>query len=277
MSSVQRLAARCQAALASARNAWQHQGAAAELGQRSYSTVVSGQSYASMGELVAKLQERQLIKSAAVAGAMVRVDRAQFANTYTGVPKGVAYMDGQVPIGQGQNISAPSLHALALELLLGHLQQPGARALDVGTGSGYLAACFGLLVGEGGSVVAVDKHKRMMEAAYRNIMTALPELLDPTRRGNVEIVTGNVLQAGFLTQYPPFTAIHVGAAVEEVPRALLDALAPGGRMVVPVGPVTGTLQALMVYDKSAGGEVVARQEAEVKLPPLTPPAADKVW
>lgn len=67
-----------------------------------------------------------------------------------------APQDTPLPIGQGQTISAPHMHAVALQLLADWLQ-PGARVLDVGSGSGYLTACMARMVQPGGFVLGVDK------------------------------------------------------------------------------------------------------------------------
>merc|ERR1719369_2212272 len=79
---------------------------------------------------------------------MVRVDRGNYVSTNP-------YMDSPQSIGYKVTISAPHMHAYALELLKDHLVE-GAHALDVGSGSGYLTACMGYLVGETGKVVGID-------------------------------------------------------------------------------------------------------------------------
>ena len=88
------------------------------------------------------------------------------------------YVDSPQRIGFGATISAPHMHAYALEWLAGHLQ-PGRRVLDVGCGSGYLTACFGVMVrGEGGSVVGIDHIDGLVQLSDSNIRQGNPELLE---------------------------------------------------------------------------------------------------
>lgn len=83
-----------------------------------------------------------IIRSEAVEHAMTTIDRAHYC-------KNNPYMDAPQRIGYGVTISAPHMHAHALELLKDHLV-PGERALDVGSGSGYLTACMAIMLGENG-------------------------------------------------------------------------------------------------------------------------------
>lgn len=80
-----------------------------------------------------------IIKSSSVYNAMLAVDRRDFCHTRE------AYRDNPQPIGSNVTISAPHMHAHALETLVAHLK-PGSRVLDVGSGSGYLTACMAIMV-----------------------------------------------------------------------------------------------------------------------------------
>jgi protein-L-isoaspartate(D-aspartate) O-methyltransferase len=89
-----------------------------------------------------------------------------------------------MPIGYGETISAPHMHATCLELLRDYAK-PGARVLDVGSGSGYLTAVFGRMVGRGGGkVVGIEKHPELATQSLSNVRNAAPELLD---EGIVEV------------------------------------------------------------------------------------------
>ncbi|GFR41459.1 hypothetical protein Agub_g2147 [Astrephomene gubernaculifera] len=114
--------------------------------------------------LVNSLIKQELVRSPRVEAVLRALDRRDFTSTHMGIPAHVSYSDSQVPIGQGQSISAPSLHAICLGLLEGHVG-PGAAVLDVGAGSGYLTACFSLLVGPAGRVAALERHERLVEQA----------------------------------------------------------------------------------------------------------------
>lgn len=130
-----------------------------------------------------------------------------------------AYADAPQPIGRDQTISQPYVVAWTAQLLeLG----PDDRVLDVGTGSGYAAA---VLAGLAGHVVTIERHRALADAARETLLELGVQ--------DVEVVHGDGTQG-----YPPgapYDAIAVAAAADEVPPALLDQLAPGGRLVMPVG------------------------------------------
>jgi protein-L-isoaspartate(D-aspartate) O-methyltransferase len=131
-----------------------------------------------------------------------------------------AYENTALPIDCEQTISQPVVVARMLELLE---LAPSDRVLDVGTGSGYHAALLGLLASE---VWTVERHAQL-SAQARTALAALGH-------ANVTCVVGDGW-AG-LPERAPFDAINVAAATgDEVPRALVAQLAPGGRLVAPVG------------------------------------------
>merc|ERR1712190_60865 len=98
--------------------------------------------------------------------AMVAVDRANYAPQDS--CGGMAYQDRPKPIGFNATISAPHMHAHSLCMLADHLQ-PGARALDVGSGSGYLCACMSRMVGPQGKVIGIDYLQPLVQIAHENI------------------------------------------------------------------------------------------------------------
>lgn len=109
------------------------------------------------------------------------------------------------------------------------------RILDVGAGSGYLCASFGRLAQlRSGRVFGIELIPGLVQFAKKNIQVADPELLDD---GVVSVHCGNGWDG--LPNEAPFHFIHVGAAVEVVPKALMDQLADGGRLVVPVNEPRG--------------------------------------
>ncbi|HZE05554.1 MAG TPA: protein-L-isoaspartate(D-aspartate) O-methyltransferase [Solirubrobacteraceae bacterium] len=130
-----------------------------------------------------------------------------------------AYENIALPIACDQTISQPFVVARMLELLE---LRPGDRVLDVGTGSGYHAALLSLLTAE---VWTIERHAPLSAAAQRT----LREL----GYGNVTCIVGDGWQG--LPDRAPFDAINVAAAGDEVPPALVEQLAEGGRLVVPLG------------------------------------------
>lgn len=90
------------------------------------------------------------------------------------------YSDAPQGIGFGVTISAPHMHAHALELLKDHLIK-GEKALDVGSGSGYLTVCMALMVGDTGNAIGIDHIPELIEYAETNVKNDKPELMDSGR------------------------------------------------------------------------------------------------
>jgi protein-L-isoaspartate(D-aspartate) O-methyltransferase len=173
----------------------------------------------------AKLRQRMVheqiaargITDPAVLRAMETVPREEF------VPDDLrefAYRDGPLPIGEEQTISQPYIVALMTDLLeLG----PDDQVLEIGTGSGYSAAVLSRIAAE---VYTVERHKSLAAEAR--------ERFRRLHYDNIHVSHGN----GTLgwPEYAPYDAIVVTAGGPEVPRPLLNQLAVGGRLVIPVGP-----------------------------------------
>jgi protein-L-isoaspartate(D-aspartate) O-methyltransferase len=163
----------------------------------------------------------------------------------------LAYRDAPLPIGEGQTISQPYIVALTLQALRLDGRE---RVLDVGTGSGYSAAILSRIAKE---VFTVERHEALAATAR--------ERLAKLGLRNVHVLHGD----GTLgwPEHAPFDAIAVAAGSPEVPRALLEQLTIGGRLVIPVGPDQST-QMLVRVTKEARD--VYRQEAlaEVRFVPL---------
>ena len=156
------------------------------------------------------------------------------------------------------------MHGYALEWLAGHLH-PGSNALDVGSGTGYLTLAMALMVGPDapGVVVGIEHIPELVSDSIRNLRTNWSHLLDS---GKIHMVAGDG-RAGY-PSHAPYSAIHVGAAAPSIPDALIDQLAPGGRMVIPVGPNGGS-QSIMFVDKDQSGRVSQSRELGVSYIPLT--------
>jgi protein-L-isoaspartate(D-aspartate) O-methyltransferase len=151
-----------------------------------------------------------------VLDAMVRVPRHEFAPERY---RNQAYEDHPLPIGQGQTISQPYIVARMLEALA---IKPTNKVLEVGTGSGYLTALLAELAAQ---VISVER--------YADLANAARELLGRLGYSNVKVIVGDGSK-GF-AEAAPYDAIIVSAAAGEVPPALLEQLAEGSRMIIPVG------------------------------------------
>ncbi|HUB43772.1 MAG TPA: protein-L-isoaspartate(D-aspartate) O-methyltransferase [Acetobacteraceae bacterium] len=163
-----------------------------------------------------------------------------------------AYVNAPLPIGCGQTISQPYIVALMTDLLD---LKPDDRVLEVGTGSGYQAAILAELAGEVFSVEVIPDLARRAAA-----------VLAAQGYGRITLRTGD----GSLgwPEHAPFDAIIVTAAARDVPPALREQLAAGGRMAIPVGEPWGD-QELRLLEKDARGKVTSRRVLSVAFVPLT--------
>jgi protein-L-isoaspartate(D-aspartate) O-methyltransferase len=159
-----------------------------------------------------------------------------------------AYEDHPLPIGHGQTISQPYIVAYMTEVLR---LKPTSRVLEVGTGSGYQAAVLGKVAGQ---VYTVEILAPLAESAKKTLAS-----LGFT---NVHVKVGDGF-AGW-PEHAPFDAVIVTAAPEEVPPPLIEQLAVGGRLVVPVGRV---VQQLTLIEKTPKG-LVTERKMPVRFVPL---------
>lgn len=163
-----------------------------------------------------------------------------------------AYADHALPIACGQTISQPYVVAYMTEQLG---VKPHHRVLEVGTGSGYQAAVLSRLVRE---VVSIERYRTLAEAARSRLRTLGFD--------NVEVVVGDGL--GGVPDRAPYDRIIVTAAAEHVPDALIEQLADGGVMLLPLGPHHGAQEIVKLTKTNEG---VAREHLiDVRFVPLLP-------
>jgi protein-L-isoaspartate(D-aspartate) O-methyltransferase len=189
------------------------------------------------------------VLSPAVRHALATVPRERF------VPPGFAaqaYDNRPLPIGEGQTISQPFIVALMTELLD---PQPGDVMLEVGTGSGYQAAVLAACVRKVYSIEIVAPLAERARIA-----------LDAAGVRNVETRIGDGYRGW--PEAAPFDGIIVTAAPDHVPPALVQQLKPGGRLVIPVGPLLAG-QELLLIRKEIDGKAVTRSTIPVRFVPLT--------
>jgi protein-L-isoaspartate(D-aspartate) O-methyltransferase len=213
--------------------------------------------FASSSDLHAAKQamlQRQLaergISDARVLEAFRQVPREQFVPEEL---RSAAYADRPLPIGNGQTISQPYVIARTLEALS---LQGTERVLEVGTGSGYVAALLSRLAG---TVHSVERLESLASTARERL----------ARLGyGVHVIVGD----GSLGWPPaaPFDAIAVAASAPRVPSALLEQLAPYGRMVIPVRAEErdSDNERLMCVKRTASGDFVSEFLEAVRFVPL---------
>ena len=197
-----------------------------------------------------KIIRRMGINTPRLYEAVERVDRANF------VPRGLSaaatYQDAPVSIGEGQTTSQPSLVAQMVDALeLG----PEDSALEIGTGFGYQTA---LLASICARVVSIERSAELARQAYTNLAAA--------GFTNAEVLTGDGTKGA--PGEAPFNGIVVSAATPEVPPALAEQLAEGGRMVIPIGP--GGRESIIVYQKQGGKLVAVERMTLAAFVPLVP-------
>jgi protein-L-isoaspartate(D-aspartate) O-methyltransferase len=197
-------------------------------------------------EMVRRQLESRDITDARVLKAMARVPRHRFVPVQH---ESSAYADGPLPIGQGQTISQPYIVALTLQLAKA---ETGKRALDVGTGSGYQAAVLAEIVEHVYTIeireeLARVSEERLQTLGYRNVTSCCGDGY-----------------AGWPDE-APFDLIVGAAAATEVPSALVDQLATGGRLVMPVGD---PWQELTVVEKDPDGGLRQWSAGDVRFVPM---------
>ena len=178
---------------------------------------------------------------------MGRIGRQRFVPPQS---QDVAYTDHPLPIGHKQTISQPYIVALMTQLAQ---PKPTSRALDIGTGSGYQAAVLGELCKEVYSIeilkpLADGAQKRLKELGYKN----------------VKVRCGDGYRGW--SEQAPFDVIIVAAAPDHVPQPLVDQLAPGGRLVIPVGRF---YQELILIERRKDGKIQRRNVVGVCFVPMT--------
>ena len=200
-------------------------------------------------QIAQPLDGRPAVRDERVLQAMGKVPRHEFVAASA---QAESYGDHPISIGHGQTISQPYIVAFMTELLA---PRAGHKVLEVGTGSGYQAAVLAELVAQ---VYTIEIVPPLAQQAR--------ETLAGLGYDNVTVRTGD----GYVgwPEEAPFDRILVTAAPDHVPQPLLDQLRPGGRLVLPVGPVWHTQQ-LTLITKQQGGRLEQTEVMAVGFVPLT--------
>lgn len=203
---------------------------------------------AQQDEMIARDIEARGVRDRRVLEAMREVPRQEFVPQESQTE---AYADRPLRIGHGQTISQPYVVGLMTQMLD---VRPRDRVLEIGTGSGYQAAVLSRLAGEVFSIEIVEELGRT--AADR---------LERLGFDNVHVRIGDGY-AGWPEQ-APFDRIILTAAPPEIPQALIEQLAPGGRLVAPEGE-RWELQYLITIDKDERGRIERRRGDAVRFVPM---------
>ena len=163
----------------------------------------------------------------------------------------LAYGDHPLPIQAGQTISQPYIVALMIQAAE---IRAGDKVLEIGAGSGYAAAVISRIAGE---VVAIERQRDLVELARERLLKL--------GYGNVTLLEGDGTRG--CSEQAPFDAILAAASGSHVPQPLVEQLADGGRIVMPVGD-PGWVQELVKVTKQAGGELVQENLGGVRFVPL---------
>jgi protein-L-isoaspartate(D-aspartate) O-methyltransferase len=187
------------------------------------------------------------VRDEAVLAAMAAVPRHMFVDEALSTR---AYEDLSLPLGHGQTISHPLTVARMCELARGG--RALGRVLEIGTGCGYQAAVLSHIARE---VFSIERIEALLEQARLRILREL-------RIRNVRMKLADGKEG--LAEVAPFDAIVIAAAAKETPASLLEQLAPGGRMVLPLG---GEQQRLCLIERTGAGYEETLLEA-VRFVPL---------
>jgi protein-L-isoaspartate(D-aspartate) O-methyltransferase len=191
-------------------------------------------------QLIDGLKKRGYIQSVKVEVAMRSVPREKFV--FPGNERR-AYLDQPLDIGNGQTISAPHMVAImteALDLSSGH------NVLEIGTGSGYHAAVVASIIGKKGTVYSVERFEGLANRARQRLKDA--------GVNNVRIVVGDGSEGLF--KFASYDRIYVTCSSPDVPQPLKDQVKIGGKIVIPVGHISGEL--LVLNKKKDGFETVSK-------------------
>lgn len=166
-----------------------------------------------------------------------------------------AYEDKPFPIGSGQTISQPYTVAFQTQLLD---VKPGAKILEIGTGSGYQACVLSEL---GAEVYSIERQKKLFEKT-KKFLSKFPY--------KMHLYCGD----GYLglPEYAPFDGIVITAGAPELPQALVDQLSTGGVLVVPLG--VGSLQTMLRIVKQKDGSLRKEKFGKFRFVPLLRDTSD---
>lgn len=204
----------------------------------------------SLDDLISHLKVNKTLRTKSIEDAFRKIDRKWFCSKNS-------YFDAAIDIDCSMCISAPHMHVWPLELCQDLLAN-AENILDVGTGTGYMAAIFAQLCPKA-RVTGIDCFDLLIVNAKRTCSLHLENDLNQ----RLCFVSGNG-ELGYL-QNAPYDIINVGFMCEEIPQCLIDQLKPGGRLIVPVGNGKSTYDerlchgTLLVVNKKMDGSIEKKE------------------
>jgi len=179
------------------------------------------------------------------------------------------YSDSAQDIGFGGTLSAPHMHIAALDILYDFIKYPVSQPvfLDIGSGSGYLLSAVTRILNGKSKIYGIEHVPDLAKKSKESIK----QDMDFTKENHesITVITADGRHCPQILNHDEmkFSAIHVGAAAEKIPDWLLKKLAPGGRMVIPVGKFDAT-QFYYQIDKKLDGSLVKKSLFGVEYVPL---------
>lgn len=226
----------------------------------------------SQQDLVLALENAGVLsKGNDISHAFRRVDRAHFIPAHTGYAE--AYVNRPQPLGFGASMAEPEHHAFAVNALSDRLMS-GSRVLDMGTGSGWLAAVFALLIGQRGRVVGIDRIDVLVDAARENVSKWYRNLCDDSSAcvPEFKVAYDSKLWRKAVGD-ERFDAIHVGFGLSmEHAEDMVALLRPCGKMLAPIEVVeegsTGEMW-MTSFENDANGTTTTTQLRKLVCQPMT--------
>ncbi|KAK9460043.1 protein-L-isoaspartate O-methyltransferase [Lipomyces oligophaga] len=209
--------------------------------------------------LVANLVKNKLLQTDRVISAFKTTDRALFIPAIED-----PYADQPQYLGYNATISAPHMHAAAIESLAPYLY-PGASVMDVGSGSGYLVSIMCKLVMPGGKVVAIEHIPELLNQSVKSFKLSEIPLGEAYVNDGLVVFADTDGRLGYPGEL--FDAIHVGAAPEHIPEALISQLKAPGKMFIPSGSAGNQYVYEVIKDDQ--GNVTKDRKYGVAYVPLT--------
>lgn len=206
-------------------------------------------------DLVNQLRSSGILKSRPAIDAFTKVDRGKFCKT-------TPYEDSPAYLMAGQTISAPHMHASAVEYLLPSLLKENAQVLDIGCGSGYLTVLMARL-NKGSKVFGIDIVPELVELSKQNTRAHDKDLMES---GRVSFTLADGWKG--YPEHAPFDAIHVGAAAEMLPKELVKQLKVGGTMFIPVGQQSFMGQVILLLTRTKDSGPLEEQFDSEELMPV---------